>query len=449
MMFKKTRNRIMLLNMAMVSAVVIIAFAVIFITTYTREMASNRDKLSNNTITQVSVAGGPFVIAEAATVVPEVYNISGFSSYGYARRIIPDAGLSFSLLVDSAGNLIEINSMVDMPDSVYELAALETRANDSRGMTVSLEGRTWQYAASPISVEFMESVGISFIVSGEYSSIRFVDVTDSYRMLWSLGLTLSGLTVVILAAFFFISLFFANRAIKPMEDAFEKQNRFVADASHELKTPLSVINANCGVLYANKDETMESQTRWVDSIMRAADRMAALVSDLLSLACMEDKENELQMSAFDLSSVVADAVYETEQTAKDKGLDINCSIQPEITVTSDRASVLKILSALLDNAVKYTDEGGEISVTVRKEKQHIVCAVRNSGDGVPGEELPRLFDRFYRGDPARTSENSGSGLGLSIASAIAERLGAVLSASSVPGQYTQFSLQFDSRPRSR
>jgi len=112
-------------------------------------------------------------------------------------------------------------------------------------------------------------------------------------------------------------------------------------------------------------------------------------------------------------------------------------------VSSDRSSVLKIFSILLDNAIKYTDKGGQISVTVSKEGRHAVFAVRNSGEGVPKEELPRLFDRFYRGDPARSSENGGSGLGLSIAASIAQRLGAKLTACSEPGQYMEFRLQFN------
>ena len=442
MMFRKTRNRIMLLNMVMVSATVIVAFAVVFITAYTREMATNREKLENNIIPQVSIAGGPFRIDAPFHVVAEGVEVSGS---GFARRIIPNAGVSFSLLVDSAGNLVEVNSVVEMPEAVYEQAALQTSGKDGRDRVVSLDGRTWQYTVSPVTVEFKESANVAFFVSGEYRDVRFLDVTDSHNMLWSLGLTLSGLTIVILAAFYFISRLFANRAIRPMEDAFDRQNRFIADASHELKTPLSVISANCGVLYANGDETLDSQSRWVDSIMRAADRMTSLVNDLLSLACMEDRENELRTGLFDLGRAADEAMSEAEQTATEKGLGVRRFIEPGMEVNSDRASVLRILSVLLDNAIKYTEAGGEISVSVKKEKQHIGCYVRNSGEGVPKEELPRLFDRFYRGDPSRSSENGGSGLGLSIAGAIAERLGARLVADSVLGEYTEFCLLFDIR----
>ena len=437
-MFRKTRNRIMLLNMAMVSTVVIVAFVVIFLTTYTREQASNRRKLQNDIIPQLSIAAGPINSDFPGGVLHVEPNM--FRTAGFARYILPDAGLSFSLLVDSDGALIEVNSMVNLPDAAYRKAAMEATKEGVHTQTVSLEGRTWQYAVNPLTVEFIASGEASLIVSGAYKDVRFLDVTDSHRMLWSLGLTLSGLTALILAAFWFISRVFANRAIRPMEEAFEKQNRFVADASHELKTPLSVISANCGVLYANKDGKVEDQLRWIDSIMRASDRMTGLVSDLLSLACIEDKDNELICSVFDVGGAVSDAVSEMEQLAREKGLSIQMRIEPGVNVKSDRASVGKILAILLDNAIKYTDEGGEITVDVSREKSGAVCAVKNSGGGVPEEELPRLFDRFYRGDPARSDENRGSGLGLSIAAAAAERLGASLTAASVPGQYTELRL---------
>ena len=435
-MFKNIRNRIMLLNMAMVSAVVIIAFAVVFVAAYAREQSSNREKLMNDPMPQISVAGRPFTTETIhAEPIPIEFRASGFS-----RRILPDAGLSFSLLVDSEGNLVEINSMLDLPEAAYNQAAAEALKHSGRGASISLENRTWQYAVSAVTVEFLESSNISFVVSGAYRDIRFLDVTDSHKMLWVLGLTLSGLMVAILAAFFFISRFFANRAIQPMEEAFEKQNHFVADASHELKTPLSVINANCGVLYVNKDETIESQVKWVDSIIRATDRMTGLVGDLLSLARMEDKEHEINMSVFDLSAIVSEGIADTEQPALQRGLFIGKSIEPDLKVNNDKAYIQKILTILLDNAIKYVNDGGSVSVSLKKEKHHIVCSVLNSGEGIPHEELSRVFDRFYRGDPARATDTGGYGLGLAIAKSAADRLGIKLTADSEPGQYTEFRL---------
>jgi signal transduction histidine kinase len=432
----------MLLNMAMASAVVIAAFAVIFIITYAREQESNREKLSHGATPVMTVAGTPFHQESGAFFIAEP-GANGSTVAAFPRRIQPGAGLSFSLLVDAEGNVIGVNSMVDIMENAYMQAAVDVAKSSANDATVNMDGRVWRYSVSPVTIEFNESSDVTYFVSGAYSDIRFLDVTDSNSMLLSLGLTLSGLTIVILAVFFFISRFFANRAIRPMEEAFDKQNRFIADASHELKTPLSVISANCGALYATSDETIDSQVKWVDSIMRAADRMTGLIGDLLSLSRMEDKEHELRITSFDLSAAAADAVSDIEHAALEKELTIESLIEPEIMIESDRDQILKILSILMDNAAKYTDSGGNISVSVKKENRRAVCYVRNSGCGIPAEDLQRVFDRFYRSDPARSSENGGYGLGLAIAKAIADRLGAKLLAGSEPGEYTEFRLMFD------
>jgi len=440
-MFRKTRNRILLLNMVMVSSVVIVAFSVIFITIYTRVQNDNLEKLMTAMPPHIVISsdesfrhgsGIRFEQDEAGTFVT-----------GFSGRISPDAGLSFSLTLDPDFNVVEVNSMVDLREESYNIMAARAIETAGRHETISIEGRTWQYMATPIMTIHREAAGESAEfaeISAGFTHIRYLDITDSQRTIQSLAITLSGATLAILAVFFFISRFFADRAIKPMEEAWEKQNRFITDASHELKTPLSVISANCGVLYADKEETVENQLKWVDSIMRAGDRMTGLVGSMLSLAGMEDSQLELLCSPFDLSAEVTAAICDMEAAALEKNLVLTKEIAPEVTVESDREHVRRILSVLLDNAVKYTDIGGEVTVLLKKEKRRALLSVRNSGDGIQPEHLPRLFDRFYRADPSRSSENGGYGLGLAIAKAIANQLGAELSVESAPGEFTEFRL---------
>jgi signal transduction histidine kinase len=442
-MFRKTRNRILLLNMVMVSSVVIFAFIVIFTTTYTQVRNEITDRLSfARPPRNFNISGAAF--RPGGVVYPE----SGFYNTeinGVYRRVPPDAGLSFSIFVDSQNEIIEIDSMVDMEYDTYAMMAAHALEAVDSTKAISADGRMWQYMVTPVSVisrEIHEATSTIFIISNELNHIRFLDVTDSYRTISSMAIMLSGLTIVILAMFFFISRYFANRAIKPMKEAWEKQNRFITDASHELKTPLSVINANCGVLYADKDETVGSQLKWVDSIMRATDRMTGFVSSMLSLLSLEDTQIRLQRYPFDLSGALSDAAGEIEAPSVEKKLTVYREIDPDVMVESDSEHVNKILSILLDNAVKYTDCGGEITVSLVKGNRSIICTVRNSGEGIPAEELTHLFDRFYRGDPARSSENSGYGLGLSIAKAIANQLGAELTVDSVSGMFTEFKLTF-------
>ena len=441
-MFNKTRNRILLLNMAMVSSVVIFAFVVIFATTYTRAQ--------NEIDTMLSAAPPPniFNVYGAAFRPGGVaYPESGFfaGQNRFSMRVPPDVGRSFSLLVDYQNEIVDINSMIDIEYDTYTLMASQALESIDSQSVLNVDGRMWRYTIIPVSVvsrEISEPASSVFIMSSELHYIRFLDVTESYRTIRSLALILSVLLIVILVVFYFISRFFANRAIKPMQEAWEKQNRFIADASHELKTPLSIINANCGVLYSDIDETIGSQLRWVDSIMRAADRMTGFANSMLSLISLEDTQLELRRGPLDLSAAVSSAVDEIEAPAVKKSLSVYREIESGVEVDSNWEHVHRILSILLDNAVKYTDVGGEIVISLSKENKRVVCSVRNSGSGIPAEDLPRLFDRFYRGDPARSSEISGYGLGLSIAKGLANQLGAELTVKSVLGEFAEFSLAF-------
>ena len=450
-MFKQIRNRILRLNMVMVSTVVIVAFAFIFITTYTRMQNDNREKLLKDDAVNLIISGNLRQDRiQHAQPLPEGPFVSGF-----ATRIAPDAGLSFSLLVDSEANVVDINSMVDLQPATYIQAATQAK-NASGGIeTLTLEGRTWQFLDSPITVFYSEATDLppspdslnSFLaVSVELSNIRFLDVTDSYQMIQSLALMLIVLTVVVLTVFFFISRYFANRAISPMQEAWEKQNRFVVDASHELKTPLSIITANCGVLYAGKEEPVETQIKWVDNIMRATDRMTGLVGGLLSLAGMEETQPRLENSYFNPGKEVASVITEMEATALGKGVLIHKELETDLEIEGNKELIRQILTILLDNAIKYSNSNDDVLVSLKREKKRIIFTVRNNGEGIPPEDLPHIFDRFYRSDPARSSDNGGYGLGLSIAQAIAKQLGAKLSAKSVQGEYAEFRLELEAMP---
>ena len=443
MMFKKTRNRILLLNMAMISAVAALAFILVFFSALNRVKSENRDKLSFESVSEVRIAGKPFdfslhtqgysSIVIQSEVVGSVPYVSGFT-----RGISPYEGVSFSLLVDSAGTLVEYNSMVGLPYEAYVKAAEVVVGISESEATVSLEDRIWQYKTTPVTIEFLDTDNAMFLVSGEFSSVRFLDVTDSYAMLRSLGLTLSMLFAGLLAVFFFISLFFANRAIAPLSEAWDKQTRFIADASHELKTPLSVIHANCAALCVNGDMSVASQKKWIDNIISGADRMTSLIDNMLTLSYIEDEKTVSQKTVFDLSKEVSCAVSEAEASAVTRGIIMKTQIEPGIVIASDADRVNTVVRALLDNAVKYTPEGGTIQVTLTSAKKLAEIVVRNDSDGISEEDLPRLFDRFYRADPARSSQTRGYGMGLAIAKAASERLSAKLTAKSEPGKYIEF-----------
>jgi signal transduction histidine kinase len=246
--------------------------------------------------------------------------------------------------------------------------------------------------------------------------------------------------VIMLVVIFFISRYFADRSIRPIAEAWEKQRRFVADASHELKTPLSVITANYDALLANKDETIRSQEEWLGYMKLGTDRMSALIGSLLSLARIEDGEAEAKRASFNLSETIAETMDAMDAEAQEKGLGVTRRIERHVKIRSDRELIRGIFSTLYENAIKYSQPGGDVEVTLETNRRQARLSVTNSGAGIPAADLPKIFDRFYRADPSRTGEESGYGLGLSIAKAATEKLGGALTAESVENEQTTFTL---------
>ncbi|MCL1848016.1 MAG: HAMP domain-containing histidine kinase [Coriobacteriia bacterium] len=245
------------------------------------------------------------------------------------------------------------------------------------------------------------------------------------------------------AVIFCISYFFSRRAIRPVALAWEKQRQFVADASHELKTPLATMMANYDVVLSNETSTVESQKEWLGYLKTGMDRMNKLISSLLSLARLESDELLGEKSSFDASRLIAERIKQMESQAAERKLTVKSNLAEELHVKGNEQLTGQAFSILYDNALKYTDEGGTIEVSLRRDRKHAVCSVRNTGKGISPEDLPHIFDRFYRVDSARTGEDNSYGLGLSIASAIVEQLGGSLTATSQTDGWTEFILTLE------
>ena len=244
----------------------------------------------------------------------------------------------------------------------------------------------------------------------------------------------AGSMVVILL----LSIGLARLAIKPTEQAWTQQRQFLADASHELKTPLTVILANNDILRAHPEVTVGEQMAWLESTGEEADHMKGLIDRMLTLARSDEEKITPVMSDFDLGELAQGCALSFEPLAFDKGVTLVDQTQP-VTVHSDRAMVAQLVQILLDNAVKYTNPGGEIRLAVTAQGGGTL-AVSNTGEPIPPEDLPHLFDRFYRADKAR--DHSGYGLGLAIAKSIADTLKIKLNVQSDAQNGTVFTLRF-------
>lgn len=226
-------------------------------------------------------------------------------------------------------------------------------------------------------------------------------------------------------------MFMSRRAMRPVRSAFEKQRAFVADASHELKTPLSLTKIDGEVLL--RDPGAQDATEILEHQLSEIDRMSALLSDLLLLARLDSGKLEVESKPFDLASVIADTVERFSKRATAGDIDLSFHTSGKLPVRGDAERTAQVLGALLDNALKFTPEGGAVTVTDGVRDGRTEAAVTDTGPGIPSEQLSQVFDRFYRAKTARAQEGGGTGLGLAIARDLARSQGGDLEADSVEG----------------
>lgn len=219
--------------------------------------------------------------------------------------------------------------------------------------------------------------------------------------------------VVALITFFFLAKFLAKKIVAPLEDSYKKQKQFVSDAGHELKTPVSVVSANAELL-----EREIGDNQWLKNIQYENERMGLLVTQLLDLARTENVTP--QMEEIDLSHLVSGEVLPFESVAFEKGLTLNSNISKDIKVKGNTTQLKQLISILIDNAIKHTNEKGDVFCKLTKENTFAKISVINKGDEIPSEHREKLFERFYRVDDARNSESNHYGLGLAIAKAVVE-----------------------------
>lgn len=245
-----------------------------------------------------------------------------------------------------------------------------------------------------------------------------------------------------LLAFYLISRFLARLSLRPVERAWEQQRQFVADASHELKTPLAVILANADIIAAHPAETVESQGKWLGYIREEAQRMRSLVEDLLFLAKSDAQKLPLHLQQVHLSELVTASLLSFEPVAFEAGVALSEAVAPGVALQGDEAQLRRLVVILLDNAVKYAGAQGSVDVTLSENQGKAQLAVHNTGPAIPAEHLPHLFERFYRSDAARDRESGGYGLGLAIAKSIAETHGGKITVASTPQDGTTFTVTF-------
>ena len=288
-----------------------------------------------------------------------------------------------------------------------------------------------QHAGQGVAQSAGEGTGAQVVAMGSevggldaQKRILLLDCTtelQSLHQLLSVSLAVAGCAFVVVALFV---LRFSRLAVQPLEQSARKQKQFVADAGHELKTPLSVIATNMDILEADLADQPDEQ-EWIDSTNRQVENMRRLVGDLITLSKMEDKEVDLVLTEVSLSDVAHECLFTFAQLAKAQGKQLDASIDEDVRIKGDEPAIRQLMTILIDNAIKYAT-GETVWVELRSEARHAVFLTRNDwAHDVATQDLNSLFDRFVRGERSRdrSGGKGGYGLGLSIARAIAERSG--------------------------
>lgn len=221
----------------------------------------------------------------------------------------------------------------------------------------------------------------------------------------------------------------------PMQISFEKQRQFISDAGHELKTPLTIISANADIL---SDEI--GKNKWLDYIKTQTERMRILVSELMDLAKLGVLDAAPSFQKFNLSSAIENMALPFESQAFEMNRKYEISIMPDLEYTGNPEQIKRMAGIFLDNAFKYSNEGGEIKLCLKEEGNKKILSIYNTGKGIKKGEEAKIFERFYRSDTSRARETGGYGLGLSIASTIAESHKIKIQVESVENEWIQFTL---------
>ncbi|WP_223587872.1 sensor histidine kinase [Neobacillus bataviensis] len=214
--------------------------------------------------------------------------------------------------------------------------------------------------------------------------------------------------------------FLAGRALVPIKNAWQKQQEFVSDASHELRTPLAVIQAKTDLLFRSPSATVQDKILDVSAISTESRRMSKLVANLLTLARSDSDQIEMKKDSFQLDALIKEILQHYEEIAMYQEKSLRLEANEPVKFYADKERIHQLIVILLDNAMKYTNEGGDILLSCRQTHSSIILEVKDNGIGIPEQDIPKIFDRFYQSDKARTAAE-GTGLGLSIAKWIIEK----------------------------
>ncbi|MCQ2559607.1 MAG: cell wall metabolism sensor histidine kinase WalK [Clostridia bacterium] len=427
-MFHQLRNRFLVLHLAITTITMFLAFGAICLIIFKYNDIGIRQELHQlSSSIRIIDVNDPSYLIHSFPDYPEVDHItnSGLIISLEQNLNSREHTISFFVLLDAQNNVLDRRSnYYGIHDKLYEEAVQFFLKQENNYGRFRSGGFAWAYSKKP--------------VAPGYFCLTVMNITAQEIVLRYLLYSSLLVSVGVLIIIYFISRYFADRYIRPVKLAFDKQKQFVSDASHELKTPLTSINANIDVVLSNPESSVAEQSKWLQYIQSETKRMTRLTNDLLYLSRMNNQDLQAAFVPIDLSDLTANTIMIMEAVIFEKGFSFESKIVPDLWINGNQEQISQLILILLDNAVKYTNPKGKILVTLESKDNLVVLKIQNTGEGISQEHLNHIFDRFYRPDTSRERKTGGYGLGLAIAKAITETHGGHIQAFSQEQKFTVF-----------
>lgn len=329
--------------------------------------------------------------------------------------------------VDMEGNIIEA-SPTNINNNNLELLIQRAFENNNYSGEINLsENNSYLFMKASVGNENAVTLVFTKSIQKDQIIVSFIIRTIIFIIL--------ALILVFLG-----SLLISGKALVPIRKAWQRQIDFAADASHELRTPLAVMQTNLELVLGNPEETVESQKDWLENALIESKRMAKIVDDLLSLSRADAHLQNLQLTRFMIDKVLKEVTASFEQVAISQNITLSTDIQSEMEFFGDSDRIKQLFIILIDNALKYSNIEGKVSVQLRQIDKFIEIKVADTGEGIEKEHLEKIFDRFYRVDKSRSRNEGGSGLGLAIAKWIVNEHKGKIKTDSILGKGTKFTV---------
>jgi two-component system, OmpR family, sensor histidine kinase CiaH len=414
-MFRKTRHRLAVTNASILLVILILFSSALYIFTEQRIYSQIDSKMINE--------AKPYLLDERRLL----YINQNYNNRSNMSKIAQTPTLY--LLWDGNRNIA-----FQYPLNVFqneELLFLSSTLSSTKGETVEIQNNAFRL------INFVERYE-----NGEerkiLQAIRNVD--QEVNMLKDLRIIiLVGIGVGIIVAIF-TALYLAQRALKPIQLSWDKQQQFVADASHELRTPLAAIQANTELLLHQPNQTIENESKTIANVLKETKRLNRLVDHLLTLARSDTNQLQVHKVKLQLDKVLQTVIDQFGILCEIKGVSFEVNIESGLMMEGDEERIKQLLYIILDNALKYTPKDGGISFAAFGNSRNVTITVKDTGSGIKNEDLPYIFDRFYRGDKARSG--NGAGLGLSIAKWIVDAHSGKIAIDSQEGHGTEVKITF-------